>query len=462
MNKTLLSDEWRQTLLQFKRLFVGFSGGLDSSALLHVLSLEPLLFERLHAIHVHHGLSVNADLWQRHCEEMCQQRVIPLQVRSVQCQQTSNQEAIARSARYQVFDELLGEGDALVLAHHQDDQAETLLLQLSRGAGIDGLCAMWPERRRQAYTVLRPFLAQEKHRLLAYAQYHQLQWVEDESNQQTDYRRNALRHDILPSLATLWPQVRAQFAQVAAHSQQASANLFDLACLDYPALREGSSILPLTNVRELKPERFANVLWYWLKQQQVTPLNQHMVQRVMSELVAAKNAAGKRVRFAHLEVWCYQHALHVVPLQCEKSPCMPLIWHDFPHALVLPDARGKLVVSELLHYSRRLGLGPTKDRLLGQGPTYSFKSSSEISKGAQTMTIEVRFRKGGETFYWHGQTKSLKKCFQDWHIPPWRRHEVPLIYANGELVQVVGFAVGDRFKALGFDESPIVWEQQNA
>lgn len=423
MSKFEWSAEWHKQLQSFRTLFVGFSGGVDSTVLLHRLAQVPALLPRLIAIHVHHGLSQHADTWQQHCEAFCQTLGVTLRVAHVQCKQTANQEAAARAARYQAFDEQLHAQDALVLAHHRDDQAETVLLHLARGAGLTGLGAMHQRMQRKHYTVLRPFLTLSKQCLRQYATQHQLAWVEDDSNQILSYRRNYLRQDVLPRLAVHWPNIQSQLAQVAICSQQACANLFDLACMDYPGLASETASLALSVLHTLPQPRLRNVLWYWLKQKHVIPLTHDVIEQIASTLVESSPAGGKRIQMAHHAIWCHKQCLYVTPVEYVQSVAQPILWEDVTLPLTLPQPLGTLIATQ------------------------------QNSASPWCAPLEIRFRVGGETMRLNGQTKSLKKCYQAWSIPPWQRQQIPLIYAHGELVQVMGYAVQDAFKT----QLSVVW-----
>ena len=191
MIKSLLSLEWLSRLNHFNTIFIGLSGGLDSTVLLHVLVSHPSLFPKLVPVHVNHGLSENADYWQIHCEQFCHKLDLSLITRSVQFNREANIEEGARIARYSVFSSLITAQDCLILGHHLDDQAETLLLQLFRGAGIDGLAAMSELSQFGLGKLARPFLNHSRAQLEHYADLHQLSWIEDESNQDNFFKERS-------------------------------------------------------------------------------------------------------------------------------------------------------------------------------------------------------------------------------------------------------------------------------
>ncbi len=412
------SASWIDKLSQCKRLYVGFSGGLDSTVLLHLLCQYPTLKQKLQVIHVNHGLGPFDDEWQQKCKLFCEQSGIPFLTKQVQCKQASNQEAVAREARFTVFDEYVLAEDALILGHHQQDQAETLLLNLFRGAGIDGLCGIWDETIHRGYPIFRPFLSYSRAQLVAYAALFQLHWIEDESNACLKYDRNFIRHQVLPLLETRWPHVVSKLAGVTSHAQQAERNLYELACGDY------SFVSPVFNYGELdlSVERLSNVLWYWLKEHKVAPLNQNMVQRIMHELILNSASSGLKIEFAEHVVCSYKKKLYL--RACEqpvfaiaRKDGLGSTWMHFPLPFHLPNQLGQLIVS-------------------------STQSGLKIPQNAH---LQIRFRQGGEHFRWRGQTKSLKKLWQAWRVPAWEREVTPLIFIDGTLAAVVGWAISDLY-----------------
>lgn len=431
VNNVRLPPVLLERLTRFERLFVGFSGGMDSSVLLHVLLQNSALRARVIAVHVNHGIHSEADVWTEHCRFFCEQNNVPLLIESVGCKQNYNQEEAARTARYAVFDKLLTSRDVLLLGHHQDDQAETVLLQMSRGAGLSGLGAMRIERQRHAYTIIRPFLTWTKASIKNYATKHGLVYVEDESNFDTHYRRNYIRHELLPIWSRHWPAIQKQLSQIAFLSQDAQENLFELACLDYPLLKTNSSVLSLSHLTGISQRRMANVIWFWLKQQGLSPKNMVIFERVINELVVTSPEKSKKICFEKHDLWRYKNQLHMVHRETEL-PHQTIFWSDLSRPLQLPCGLGCLSLKKTV--SDDLGF-----RL--DGP------------------VEVRFRQGGEIFFLHGQHKKLKKCFQEWSVPAWVRAKIPLIYLNKTLALVPEYGVSDHFKlGSGEEGMSLIWE----
>ncbi|KTD61622.1 tRNA lysidine(34) synthetase TilS [Legionella spiritensis] len=408
---------WFKELFSRKRLYVGFSGGLDSTVLLHLLATHPDLKRKLSAIHINHGLSPNAQIWELHCRRFCRQLDIPCLVKRVSCQQEANIEESARRARYQVLAGLVQENECLLMGHHLDDQAETLLLQLFRGAGIDGLAAIPAQSRIGQGELHRPLLSCPRSVLKQYANTHQLDWIDDESNEDTRFSRNFIRHRVLPLIQERWEGVHRTLARTAQHCQQAQANLQDLAELDCPALKEVSSRLSVRHLTHLAPARISNVLRTWLRQNQVRLPTTATFSRLIDEIILAGDDANPQVAWDEVVIRRYRQTLYLLPRQSVDTTLKPMVWTSFPKPLDLGEQCGVL----------RARHAPT---------------GIVIVPGS---TIEVRYRQGGETLFWHGQTKSLKKLMQEWQIPVWLRQRTPLLYMNNQLVMVVGYAISDHF-----------------
>jgi tRNA(Ile)-lysidine synthase len=414
--------DWNVCFSQFHQLFVGFSGGLDSTVLLHALAANPELYPKLVAVHINHGISPNAFSWQRHCELWCQHRGIPLISELVQFNRTANIEEGARNARYAFFSSLMNDKTCLILGHHQDDQAETLLLQLFRGTGIDGLAAMSAWTYLSEGTLARPFLNYSRAQLARYAAMHQLVWVNDESNQDTSYSRNYLRQHIMPLLVEKWPSVVSSIARTATHCQQAKNNLNALANQDVTAMLTGKEeglghdSLLVEPLLSLHVDRLSNILRVWLRNNQIPLPATSTFNRLIQEVLFARTDAVSEVRWGTYLIRRYQGRLYLTK---NKDINLPIRseWIEFPSPLTLGDEGIKLCAQEV-------------------------EQGLSIPSGAK---IEIRFRQGGETFYWRRQSKRLKKLFQEWGIPPWLRERVPLVYINEQLAAVVGYAVSDLF-----------------
>lgn len=416
MTKSLLNSDWVSRLGNFNQLIVGFSGGLDSTVLLHALASHPSLHSKLLAVHINHGISSNADFWQQHCLAQANHLSVPFLAQKVEFNRATNIEEEARKARYTFFSSLLTENDCLLLGHHLNDQAETVLLQLFRGAGIDGLSAMNVSGHLGEGRVLRPFLSYSRQQLESYAASHCLKWIEDESNQDINYSRNFLREQIIPLLESKWPGVSGTIARTAAHCQQARMNLDDLALEDCPALATPVKSLCIIPLKSLALERLSNVLRFWLKQNQLQLPGTDTFQRLIHEVIFARPDAMPLVNWDTIEIRRYQDHLFITHKHIQPLPAY-IEWEQFPKPLSLPEHEVSLSVEKA-------------------------EQGLMIPEHAK---ISIQFRTGGESFPWRGQSKELKKLFQEWNIPPWLRARVPLLYINGKLAAVIGYAVSDEF-----------------
>lgn len=435
VSNSLLTEDWQISLGNYQTLFVGFSGGLDSTVLLHTIASVPALVSKLQAVHVHHGLSVNADAWQAHCQQFCKALSVPLMVHEVQIDADANIEQGARVARYNVFSSVLAENDCLLLGHHLDDQAETLLLQLFRGAGIDGMAAMMPINRFAKGVLARPFLQYSRKMLEAYACDHKLTWVDDESNQNSAFSRNYLRHQVMPLLREKWPGVVGNLARSAALCQQAKLNLDALAEIDCVELGVGSDRLSLSPLLVLNHARLANILRVWLRGNHVRYPSAAILQRLIDEMIFAKKDSTPIIEWDGVIVRRYQQYLYLLNEEAPyQSTCIE--WSSFPAPLRLNDDTF-LTTLRCVTPSEISGAGGQ-----AEGSLKSVPQGVKIPTGSR---VQVRFRQCGELFYWHGQSKQLKKLFQQWQIPPWQRDRIPLLYVNDELAAVIGLAVSDHY-----------------
>ncbi|MEW6648345.1 MAG: tRNA lysidine(34) synthetase TilS [Pseudomonadota bacterium] len=394
------------------RYVVAYSGGLDSHVLLHALSR---LGVTLAAVHVHHGLSRNADLWAEHCRTQCAALQVPCTVVRVQVRHGgSGVEAAARDARYAALVQALGAGEMLLTAHHQDDQAETLLLMLMRGAGIAGLAAMPAVRPFGPGLLGRPLLGLPRAVLHDYAVAHALSWVDDESNFDTGLDRNYLRHEVLPVLRRRWPALERTLARTAAHLAEAGELMAGLAAADL-ATAHGSraGTLSVAALNSLAVARRRNLLRHWLRDLGLPLPDTAHLHRIEQEVLPARPDAGPRVDWPGAEVRRYRDDLYAMaPLA--SVPDTELSW-DLAQPLPLPDGR-------CLVAAPAVGGGVSVKRLAA-------------------ARVTVRFRAGGERCapVGRGHGHELKKLFQEAGVPPWERERVPLLFVGDALAQVVGY-----------------------
>lgn len=392
------------------RLALALSGGLDSVVLLHALAaLRACRPFALSVVHVHHGLSPRAADWMDFCGRLCAVHALELSVHHVRVAPADplGVEAAARRERQRVFAGV--DADFLLTAHQQDDQAETVLLQLLRGSGPKGLAAM-PEVRRPAgwrAAQLRPLLGVSRRAIQDYAQLHGLLWVEDESNQDVRYRRNALRRHVMPLLAAHFPGSTATLARAAALQAEATGLLDDLAMLDArDAVR--ADRLDCAALAALSPPRARNLLRHFIERQGCPLPNARLLDEALSQLVAARPDARVCVNLKAAELWRFRGGAYLVPRA--PAPAEPVRWQG-ESKLWVPSA------GCWVHFEPAVGRGLRRDLLDG----------GEVTAGV---------RQGGERLRLHpgGPHRSLKNLLQEQTIPPWRRARLPLVWCDGVLV----------------------------
>lgn len=388
---------------------VAFSGGLDSTVLLHALvqlaRSEPL--PPLRVIHVHHGLQAAAEAWPEHCRQVCTELGVALQVRSVQVEAGASLEQAARTARYAAFAEALAPGELLLTAQHRDDQAETLLFRLLRGAGVRGLAGMPACRPLGAGVLWRPLLAVSRAELQRYAQAHALRWVDDPSNTDLRFSRNYLRQQVVPLLTGRWPQALNTMARTAGHLAEAQGLLDELAELDLQALQApvpyrwlSLPSLPLAPLLRLSAARQRNLLRHWLAPLTPLPDSEHWAG--WECLAQAAPDATPVWRLARGE-------LHRADGR---------LWWLSGEWLQLPA-----VVSHVLPPNQWLVLpGNGRVMLHGQGAPEA---------------LQVRYRQGGERLQLAPRGhRDLKRLLNEQGVPAFVRGRLPLLYDDQRLLGV--------------------------
>lgn len=416
-------------LLSGSKLLVGLSGGMDSVVLLHILhAITPALGVKLMAMHVHHGISPNADAWAQFCTGLCTRYGIPLEIKHVDIaplKDVHGIEASARKLRHAAFAE---SGIPYVaVAHHADDQAETLMLQLLRGAGLRGVSAMPFVREQGSLQLLRPLLEYSRSELLAYAQQHKLEWIEDESNADDSYPRNFLRHRLFPILEERFPAWRDTLGRSAHHFAEAAEILDEVAMMDGAE----AQLLPVASLEALSPSRARNLLRHFLHGQGAPMPQEAQLEDMLRQLCVARDNADVCVSFGEWQVRRYRGLIHVMRILPSFDPAMRLEWHEEP-ALYWPPLQREL------HFTAAFGRGISRARL---------------SQGQVTL----RLRNGGETLRPHALAarRSMKNLLQEHGVPPWQRERLPLLYCGDELVCVVGVAVAAEYQA-GEDEPSVM------
>lgn len=424
-------------LSAIKRYLIAYSGGLDSHVLLHALSdtRDILKGAIIEAVHVNHGLSPNAKKWALHCEQQCASLGILLHHVSVdaQAQKGESREAAARNARYQAIAALMKIGDCLLTAHHQDDQAETLLLQLLRGAGPKGLAAMPLVAEFSSAWHARPLLSLNRDELQQYANQHALEWIDDESNFDTGFDRNFLRHEILPLLKTRFPAAAETLSRSASLCAEAAELLTASAMTDIDELMLGENTLSVSRLLVLGETRARNVLHQWIHAVGFPVPTAAQTQRIWQDAICSAVDSCPLVSWPGAELRRYRDELFIGEPLTEFDSTQIFSWQ--PETKLDIDGLGCLSVASVT----------------GQG------ISPEYFTG---KPVEVRFRQGGEALRPVGREghHALKKLFQETGIPPWSRERIPLLFINDELAMVAGNWVAHEFAVTPEEEGLLpVW-----
>lgn len=420
-------------------LLLALSGGLDSVVLLHLLAEARLAIPfQLHAMHVHHSLSDNADAWAEFCSAKCWQLNVPLQIVHVNVAKNPDYknseqgiEAEARQLRYNALFTYAVDGkapDFVVTAHHQDDQAETLLLQLFRGAGVKGLASM--AVLDKARRLIRPLLDVPRQTLHAYAMQHHLKWCDDESNDNTQYDRNFVRHEVMPVLKSRFNSVNSVLARTAGHMAEASELLDVLATQDAGPLLQNNTLC-LQGLSQLSVARAKNVLRWWFSQNALAmPAAEHL-NEIVDQLLYAKKDSDLNIKLQHFYLRRYQHRAYL----CVAKTAVPfdLVWNGEAE-LMLPSG-GKLLFNQVTGSGLAINLGMTK--------------------------LRISNRDGGERFKPDAQrpTRTLKYLLQEINMPPWQRLYLPLIYWEDKLAFVPGVGIAHGLEAKGGEPGlEIIWQ----
>ncbi len=428
-----------ESLPKTASLCVGLSGGLDSVVMLHgLIHCAPHLSVR--ALHVNHGLSPSAALWQQFCADFCQAHgvaftAVEVDVKSALVNPNASIEAAARDLRYKAFASQLDAEEVLILAHHLDDQLETLLLRLMRGAGIDGLRGMPAERSVGVSRLLRPLLQVSRSALQNYAETNSLSWVEDDSNSNTKFDRNYCRHEVMPVLEKRWPNYRESLSKSLQLMDEAAVIIHEVAVQDIAnASAAHAGVLKVSDLALLSKSRLRNALRVWLLQLQAPAMGWKPLNDVVAKLTKHRGAGQTLVTTGEFTLVAYKgelHALRVVsPPMRPKGTWQPTTKQSFS----LPD-NGRL-------------------ELQGGGAIKNLTRLTELA---------VDYKHGGESCQLIGRPrKTLKQVFQEEGIPPWLRDRVPLLYSGDQLVYVPLVGPCQEFPVLGQKgaaSASIVWHQ---
>ncbi len=411
---------WSQSVHALKapgvnRLVVAFSGGADSTCLLHLLSQlnsgKPLI-----ALHINHQLHADADVWQSHCEAVCRTLGVTFRCVVVNVARKGSLEAAARDARYAAFEAELSAGDLLLLAHHADDQIETVLFNLVRGHAAAGLMGMPSVRGVGNANLVRPLLGVRKREIIAYCQDRRLRWIEDDSNRDPGLDRNFLRSKVVPVLESRWPDFGGALLSALRRDGEVREIARTVAVEDLSFVSEDDGLV-VSRLLELPLARRRNVLAWWIEDNRMPHPSAGLLDEMTRRFLSAAPDAAPLLAWRGCELRRYRDRVYLQPARRQPDRTVGKVAASGEIVLSDPQARLDLT-SGVLKAVRSQGAG--------------------ILLPAEGLC--VRFRHGGEKMRIGGMNRTLSKLFQEQAIPPWNRDRLPLIFRGDEMVAIPGVA----------------------
>lgn len=403
-------------------IIVAYSGGIDSHVLLHILS-ERTADYSLQAWHVNHGLSQHAAKWAQHCQEICQERSISYRKFEVNIPQQTGEslEALAREARYQALGAHLPKEAVLLTAHNENDQAETLLLQMMRGTGLSGLCGIAAQYPFEQGMLVRPLLGCSRQEIEHYAKFHCLNHIEDDSNTDLRFMRNRIRHCIMAQLQEIHPGFTKNMARTATVCAQTQAVLNTYLAQDLAMVSISPKIIDLEKLAQFDANKIQALLRFWLQTQKCQMPSQRKLAQIQQQMLFAQQDKHPQVQWGRHLLRRYNGHLYLNSIQTKPADCASVAteW-DLSKPLKLPN-------QVTWHAKKVKGKGIDSQKL-------------------HRAALAVCFRVPGQRLPIWGENnrRQVKHLFQTLKIPPWERSEVPLFLHEGQLV-----AIGSYWVAQG-------------
>ena len=413
-----------------KTIQLGLSGGLDSCVLLHLLATLKDQFEMvsISAIHVNHGVHESSQQWAEFCQDYCDRLAIPLHISNHDLAGVkTNREAVFRQTRYQVFADHLPTSGLLLTAHHQHDQAETILFNLFRGAGVRGLRAMKSCLTFASGLHLRPLLSVPRSLLVDYAQKHKLKWIDDPSNTNIEFDRNYIRQKIIPVIEQRWPAAQSSIVRAGANLLEAEMIIDEIGLEDiefcgelvYPTVINNAymAVLNLDRIQQLSKPRQRNLISLWLSKNANIVLSADQLSRIDQDLCSDSNTG--MFEFMGYQLRVFKQRLYL--MQALPKP---------EKAFIAPVRQGNDYIFESLSLCIHIQ------------PPATTRSNVEANS-AVNLKLIFAARKGGEKIRHNGQTQQLKTIYQISSVPTWERDLIPLIYKDNKLIAVPGIVLAD-------------------
>jgi tRNA(Ile)-lysidine synthase len=421
------------------KIILAFSGGVDSRLLLELLSRYQQVNStgnnpiKCHAVYVHHGLSSNADDWADKCLMWAEQVGITCSVELVSLDINSGDsiELLAREARYQVLSKHIQAGDLLLTGQHADDQVETFLLALKRGSGPKGLSSMAESMPFAGGMLVRPLLAIKREQIEAAAKEEGLDWVEDESNQDTRYDRNFLRHRIVPDLSERWPSIHQAVQRSASLCAQQEALLDELLGAVFERALKSDLSLSIDELATHSDLVRARLIRMWLAKLNANMPTQVQLNLIWNEVGLAQQDANPKLQLKQGEVRRFQNRLYWVTETADVTTWQSDIQTDT--ALVLPERLGELTLN-------------------------TSSEQATIALPPQPELLRVTFNPEGLSAHptTRNHSRKLKKLFQEYNVPSWLRRQIPILMYQNQVVAVAGLFVDRAFSG---QDCELIWRK---
>jgi len=428
-------------------LIIAYSGGIDSQVLLHALmqlQQNNVINNDITVCHVNHGLSQNAVYWQKFAQQECKKHSAKLIVKYVNVKPQSQQslEALARDARYDALKSLKDNKCLVLTGHHSDDQSETFLLALKRGAGLKGLSSMATQTPLGKHLLVRPLLNISRQEIESYAKTHLLDWVEDESNGDTSFDRNFIRQQIIPLLRERWPSINSTINRSASHCLAGQELLDELAEQDLVICKAGENSLHIDELKVLSPARFNNVIRFFMAQHGCLMPSTEQVSQVRHQL-QAKNDKTPQIKVADHFFRRFKNELFLTPAYDDISHWHKSVISSFK-ALALEDIVINLPdnLGELFFTTNDINAAPENSL-----------TCINLPKEGQQVTVRFSHDNPKCLPHFRQHSRDVKKVLQELNIPPWQRKRIAFLYYDNNLVAAIGYFICKPYIAKENQES---------
>ena len=398
---------------------LSYSGGLDSSVLLHILIQIKLKNPNIHfrAIHINHQLHAHSNLWSEHCQRECNENNVTLIIKKVTIQK-KNIEAMARLARYNIINKIRLPNEILLTAHHLNDQCETFLLALKRGSGPKGLSSMTVYKKNNSFIHIRPLLKIQKSEIKIWANKNNIKWIEDNSNLDIYYDRNFLRNNIIPKLQKRWPYFIQNCARSANICNIQETLLHNFVNAIIKKNISSNNALNIDILKNLEKEKSTLVLRNWIDLQGGEMPSYKKIQKIHDDIIYSDIHKSPKMNFKTYEIYRYKNQIHFIKPIIPSIKHLIIFWHDITTPLLLPNKLGILAQNSM-------------------GTKIRYPKKYEL--------INIRFQANGY-YYLIDKThkKKLKKIWQELNIPIWIRSNIPLLFYNNDLISALGAFITEK------------------